>query len=531
MSNLTQSEGALKIYLEGYMSDGGELTLYLNSSQGANWKPAQEDFNVSLGMDVLAVTGSKTVEEAQTPVTILFLVDVSGSLDEQRMEDMKTVIRSVAEKLREQDKLCIVAMGDELRASSFMTDREEIQAQIDALSVLKEDTNLYQGIVESLKLLQSEGTAGDTKCLVVLSDGAEDNNYGITREEVNAAIQDSCIPVYTVGIPKNTENKKQLEDIKVLGSFARVSAGGAHYVPALDGTDYVLAVDGIWGSIMAGQVVTVDISGLSPAGREIYLQVSVKTEESGMVYTGMTVVDSQIISESSEAEGEGDTEQEEAENEDTEIMQQEEETNAETGGAGKSAVPLFAGIAVLAAVIIGILFILLGKKKKKREAVREVSVHPTDGVLENIGNMQDSEADTGSTKAEKADSTKAAGNIKESGMESAVLPYNREESGRAAGLPVQLIRMGIGETLTYSLTLGKNLSMGRDMQVSDFAIPEDRGLSGRHCIFHYEQGNLFLEDAGSKNGTYVNGIPIKTPMRLNKDDVLLIGSYEYRIYW
>lgn len=546
MSNLTQSEGTLKVYLESYMSDGGELTLYLNSSQGAAWKPAQEDFSVSLGRDELAVTGSKTVEEAQTPAAILFLVDVSGSLDEKRVENIKTVISGITENLREQDKICIVAMGDELRVSGFMTDKEEIQAQIDALSVLQEDTNLYQGMEESLKILQSEDAAGgDKKCLVVLSDGAEDNSYGITREEVNTAIQDSRIPVYTVGMPKNAENQEQLENVKVLGSFARVSAGGIHYVPVLDGTDYLQTADSIWSNIMAGQVVTADISEFSPVGKEVYLQISVKTEEGSMVYTGVTVVDSRIVTESPEAEEEGDAEEGEgAENTGTETLQEQEETKTETGGTGKSAVPLFAGIAVLAAVIIGILFILAGKKKKKQKAVGKVSTQPVDGALEDTGHTQDPEADIGSTKAGKAGSTEAAedasgraeaagmaGSVGEFGTKSAASPFGRMESGRAAGLPVQLIRMGIGESVTYSLTVGKSLSMGRDLQASNFALPEDRGLSGRHCIFHYEEGHLFLEDAGSKNGTYVNGVPIKTPIRLNRDDVLLIGSYEYRIYW
>ncbi len=533
MSNLTQSEGTLQIYLESYVSDGGELTLYLNSSQGEAWRPAKEDFSVSLGKEVLPVTGIKTVKEAETPVTILFLVDVSGSLDSRRMEDMKTVISGVTENLREQDKVCIVAMGDELRISGFMTDKEEIQAQIDALSVLKEDTNLYQGIEESLQILQSENTAGGKKCLVVLSDGAEDNSYGITREEVNAAIQDSHIPVYTVGMPKNTESDKQLDSVKVLGSFARISSGGIHYVPALEGTDFVRTADNIWDNIMAGQVLTVDISGISSTGREVYLQISVETEGNGIVYTGATVVDSRILTEESETEGRDDTEQGEKaeENADTETLQTEEETRAEAGGTGKSTVLLPVGIAVLAAVIIGILLIVF--RKKRRKAAAEVPMPSNDDVPEDSGHTERPGADVSGSEAEEAGSPEtvgAIGSIEESVMEGAAMPF-AEMDGGAAGLPIQLIRMGIGETITYSLTVGKSLSMGREQQASDFALPEDRGLSGRHCVFRYEEGHLFLEDVGSTNGTYVNGIPIKTPMRLNRDDVLLIGSYEYRIYW
>lgn len=542
MSNLTQSESPLQIYLESYTSDGGELILYLNSNQGAEWKPSQENFSVSLGTEVLQVTGSRTVAEAETPVTILFLADVSGSLDNRRMEDMKTVINSITEKLREQDKVCIIAMGDELRSSGFLTDKEEIQAQTDMLAVLKEDTNLYQGIDKSLKLLQAEGTAGEKKCLIVLSDGAEYNSYGITREEVNTAIQDSCIPVYTVGMPKNTTSQSRLDNVKVLGSFARISAGGIHYVPALEGTDFVSAADSIWDNIMAGQVVTADVSGCSPMGREIYLQVSAGTEDSGLVYTGITVVDSNIITETPGTGADADTDQEDADSEtaqaeteaDTDADQEDadsEATQTETtaGGTGKSTVPLFAGIAVLAVILIGFLLLVLGRKKKNRQMSEEKPAYPESGVPENVGQTED----VGRTEdaREDAGSMDAAG--AETGRTEGFGPERTpmERGHVAPGLPIQLIRMGIGETLTYSLTVTGSLSMGRDSQAADFTIPEDRGLSSRHCVFRYEERNLFLEDAGSTNGTYVNGVPIKTPMRLNRDDVLLIGSYEYRIYW
>lgn len=570
MSNLTQSENRLQIYLESYTPKEGELVLYLNSSQGAAWKPQQEDFSVSLGRETLQVTGSSTVAEEEVPVTILFLVDVSGSLDNRRMEDIKTVISGITGQLREQDRVCIIAMGDELRSSGFLTDKEEIQAQTDALAVLKEDTNLYQGIEQSLQALQSDETAGAKKCLVVLSDGAEDNNYGITREEVNKAIQDSRIPVYTVGMPKNAENASQLDSVKVLGSFSRISAGGVHYVPAIDKTDFVTVADDIWSNIMSGQIVTVDVSEYVPAGREVYLQVSVEAEGSEPVQTGITVVDSHMIAEVEKTEEQGDAGTEEAgetgETGEAETLQ--EGTEANVTEAGKSNVPLFVGIGVLAVILIGLLFLLLRRKKKnKKQPEEEImdfggetpqavgrteDVGATSGIVEGVGTAGNTEgfgtegyAAQGYATEGYATGEYATGGygtegyaagfggtqaLAGSGAGNEAAAYGMRQQ-HTAGLPVQLIRMGIGETLTYSLTIADRMSMGRDSQAADFALAEDRGLSSLHCIFRYEEGKLFLEDAGSTNGTYVNGVPIKGSMRLNRDDVLLIGSYEYRIYW
>ena len=145
-------------------------------------------------------------------MSFLFLVDVSGSLDKNRMESMKEILTNFTNNMRDGDNICIIAMGDEFRSSGFLTDEQQIKEAIDALEVLHEDTNLYQGIEESIQTLLIEEAVSAKRCLVVLSDGAEDNTYGITREEVTTIVQNSHIPVYTVAMVKNTENQTYLNN-------------------------------------------------------------------------------------------------------------------------------------------------------------------------------------------------------------------------------------------------------------------------------------------------------------------------------
>jgi transcriptional regulator with GAF, ATPase, and Fis domain len=54
--------------------------------------------------------------------------------------------------------------------------------------------------------------------------------------------------------------------------------------------------------------------------------------------------------------------------------------------------------------------------------------------------------------------------------------------------------------------LTSDLSVGREKS-NGIAI-DDRMLSRLHCSIHNEQGEFFIRDLGSSNGTYVNGIPI-----------------------
>lgn len=65
------------------------------------------------------------------------------------------------------------------------------------------------------------------------------------------------------------------------------------------------------------------------------------------------------------------------------------------------------------------------------------------------------------------------------------------------------------------------LGRGRD---ADFQIAADASLSRVHCQLVREEGVTYVEDAGSSNGTQVNGLPIDGRVRLAHGDVILIGQ-------
>lgn len=489
----------LQLYLENYKAAEGELSVYVSHNKTETFSPGNDDFTISLGKENVPVLNVSTVEETGENVTCLCLVDVSGSLDEARMNDMKELLGSLVYNLREGDSVCIVAMGDTLRISGFLTDKEKIQEQIDALAVLKEDTNLYQGVTESLQTLMAGEDVNAKRCLLVLSDGAEDNTYGITREEVNAAIEESHIPVYTIGMVKNTSNQEGLDSVKILGSFARVSEGGNHYVPKLDEMNAQEIATEIWNDLMNGLVIKADTTNLYVTGQELYLKVSVNKEGVGSAEAGMNAYDSNIVFETEEIV--------------EETIEEEPLEYIESKG-GNGLVFLFFGIGLFLVISVILTVIFIRKKKKKGAKTIEVSEMDTDN----------------NDVCENSDALNLDEHIPEDGM--AVNPsVDNSGSYVMGGLDVRLIRMGIGETKTLSFQIVDKVTMGRDKNKSDFALEEDNGLSSVHCMFVYQNRGLYLQDVDSTNGTYVNGVPIKTPIRLNQDDVILAGSYEYRICW
>jgi ABC transport system ATP-binding/permease protein len=74
---------------------------------------------------------------------------------------------------------------------------------------------------------------------------------------------------------------------------------------------------------------------------------------------------------------------------------------------------------------------------------------------------------------------------------------------------------------------GTSLTLGRDPQcdqVLDYPM-----VSWRHARLTRENDDIFVEDLGSTNGTFVNSQRITTRVKINKGDVIGLGSYTFRL--
>ncbi|HEX4034782.1 MAG TPA: FHA domain-containing serine/threonine-protein kinase [Solirubrobacteraceae bacterium] len=85
--------------------------------------------------------------------------------------------------------------------------------------------------------------------------------------------------------------------------------------------------------------------------------------------------------------------------------------------------------------------------------------------------------------------------------------------------------LGAGRELLVEgeLVLGRLVTLGG-------ALAEDRGISRNHArLWRTDGGALMIEDAGSANGTLVNGTRIESPHRLRAGDVLQIGAAVFAV--
>lgn len=507
-------------FLETCEVDGMELQILCTQPDAADSVTDKEAFRLTLKGEELPVTSLTSVGAKGLPVTVYCLVDVSGSMHEDQMQQAKDVLYAVCESLDDGDNMVIATLGNETHTSGFLTQSSEIEAVIEELAAGNEDTNLYKGIVDSLGILSSDASVNTKRCLLILSDGEDDQKTGITKEEAERNVTDTRIPVYTVATLPQNPSETKINYGKLLGSFARMSVGGAHYAPVVDDISAREAGEDIANQIRSSLVLTAEVSALQDMKNELLLRV-VYTASDNSRYEDAITVYAEDFTRTEETATEETTIEETA----TEVIATEEtvtEASTEEDPDPDDQTTwekLVANIkeymwywiagatAVILAVIIILVIVIKRIKRKKQDT--PVSQNDDNVIIKNTG------TNTGITTSIGFD-------------------ISQENGGKASQKVSTLVLKAIGyESIEHRIELpeGVEVTVGRNGKADIILDSKDQKLSGVHCAMKLESGKIYVRDMGSKNGTFVNGIPIKQMGRVavHKGETIRMGSYEYRI--
>jgi pSer/pThr/pTyr-binding forkhead associated (FHA) protein len=110
-------------------------------------------------------------------------------------------------------------------------------------------------------------------------------------------------------------------------------------------------------------------------------------------------------------------------------------------------------------------------------------------------------------------------------QESIVLPAAEATALRAAFAPSsRRVRVLASPALTpgTAIELSQAAGVGRGAE-NVIRLDGDTTVSSRHATLDSRADGLWVEDAGSTNGTFVNGAPVTTRRLLQPGDVIRIG--------
>jgi pSer/pThr/pTyr-binding forkhead associated (FHA) protein len=101
--------------------------------------------------------------------------------------------------------------------------------------------------------------------------------------------------------------------------------------------------------------------------------------------------------------------------------------------------------------------------------------------------------------------------------------YDNEPTMMGRGRPTAtlVIRQGTQAGMSFVIS-GSQAIIGREEGLD--IVLQDPESSRRHSRISWQGGRYIVEDLGSTNGTFVNGLQITTPRPLNPGDSIMIGQ-------
>lgn len=79
-----------------------------------------------------------------------------------------------------------------------------------------------------------------------------------------------------------------------------------------------------------------------------------------------------------------------------------------------------------------------------------------------------------------------------------------------------------------TVEVGARTAVGRGPE-NTMRLDGDEYVSGRHALLDPRPDGLWIEDAGSTNGTYVNGARVSSARQLRRGDIVRIGQTDLEV--
>lgn len=504
-------------FLQGYCVRDGQLIVHCASLAYIGETFGQQDFAVTISGRECPVLDVSTVKEAGEGVTFYCLVDVSRSMRREQMEAAQEVLSAICQGMGEQDNMVIGALGTSLEVSGFLTDREAIRDEIEALAAESDYTAIYDAVIESISALQSSKECLQKKCLVIISDGDDETVIGKTRSEALRAIEDSRIPVYTVAVLRQSPTEEQRESAKNLGAFARQSAGGRDYVPDVNEYNPEETGQFISEDVHSGLILTLDSSQADLSKDEALL--SVRLEMDNAVYGDDMYVYTADLPHGQEEPSPEPPDPEPTEEPSPEPSDPEptEEPSPKPLDVNRLLIWVAAFTVLAIAVIAGA--ILVRKSGKKGRAKEQQA-----------GERQQEERRQTSQEGQ----SRGIRPLAEEGRGTpGLIGYQTVGVSADIWYEVKFVAIDHEEiVITLKIPEGKAVTIGRNNKADMVFNPRDRHLSSVQCRLCCKRGAMNVWDMDSRNDTFVNGVPIHDMgmATVQNGDVMRLGSYEYRVF-
>ena len=445
-----------------------------------------KDFSVTLDQSAVKVESISSLKSSDVGTTWLFVVDVSVVRVDKAQAILTGLLLGDGSVLGTGDQAGIFATGKSEKDIQLTNNRQLLKSQIDGLKREPNSKQLFAQIAAALNFLNTGKEVRERKVLVVISNGVNENETGMSYDELTKRLENTKTTVYTFALLSAERNAKKVERYN---AFARSGLGGQFYeitqnAAADSKVQDLIRNENLFRCLntnpgeegLKGKTVTVSRADNS----KVTDSIDLTDEEQALIGKAADAAIAAL---------ETPTPTPEPETESKPVV-----TEPPKDESGLS--PIQLGIIAAAAVLVVLIIVLISRKGKKKQVDDSPAPASSPSLYDDM-----------ESKTEAAPPTPSA-----------------------SSLMVKLESVGLDEPKSYSSPMVDELVIGRVPQKARLIVPDPK-VSGANSKLTYVNRVMYLEDLGSTNGTQLNGMKVTGKVVVHQQDTIHIGQSNLRISW
>lgn len=414
----------------------------------------------------------------------VFLIDSSKSMG-NFSDEIRTFLAECIDKKRDNEyySFGLFSSGNSPDYIISCENRQyALEKSLDELRYDFESTYIYDNLMNTFSTLCSDDEPIYRR-VVLITDGNENSARGITIDDVLSELSQHPVPVFTVSL--QFSDKSNVEALKNIGRLARASY--AEDMRIADGGDAIKPASILFdsaqnvceititpkGSLLDGSVRAVEISDGSISVRGDVRMAMVTAADSGIT--------------------------EPVQSAPAETVKVTEAVPEKKNVVIDKKLLIFAvGIAALIGITAAVIIIVKRNKKPEHTEISHQSI-----------------ADNEETMMLGTESRETEMLI---------------DDNRHSRYHTLILRDAADSVRTFEVQLSEDGAViGRSSDMSSIVIDYDRSVSRKHCRIYIKGSNVYAEDLGSGNKTYVNDKEVFSPVIINNSDELRVGRTRLKV--
>lgn len=447
------------------------------------------------------------IEEQETPVKTLLLMDNSLSVSQKYRPKINEIMTNLAANRMQGEQVTVATFSDKITyVLEDSSDYTQLKQAIDSITYQDQETYLTDVLYEVLSAWnQDQDTA--FRRIVIVSDGVDNKAVGYTKEELYELLRKHPYPIYTIGCSYPSGNNS--EELKNMFALSRMTQAASWMLEENSDT-LQIANEVAAGNHTLRVVVALPLEVCDGTAKGVKLSMTAgeaAVEGSATVDMpfGTAPPETEPETEVTEPETEEETE-EETEQEETDPAVDEEELQKKK----YIMYAVFAGAALLAAAAL-ILIIVRAVKRRKKENAFEMA--PGDAFEKANVYQNFSGQAVRDTEVAPVDAGNTAMVWGPSGRTYMLILTDLRNPARSFEAP-----------LRSSVVIGRSRNDG-----CQIVLDYDRSISHRHCQIRVANGQIWVKDLGSRNGTVLNGKRVLQEAVLTSGSVLTLGNLKMKV--